>query len=428
MGTDQNVLKKKFFDSVKRGTGEAWIILKSNPTLKISTPLIKASLTNFAYDPQCEGSRAQYLYRLIKISNQKEKILHAIIKNLPLKKDDYYGLDQICDLLVMFFNDGYTEARTALSQLVTRSYKKGYEPCGFNQIIELEGMAGLLTVAEIAGKNIYKEKGAWEDSWRVDNFQKKHKKIPVYTELEKAAEKNKFIRAYYMSILENKWRSAKRRRTIKFSYKLVEEKINTNKFRVISEERANDLSRNEVKKLAENFLTEKDAHRKELYLRFFAKRKFPFAYDSLLKIVRSNNPKDTRLVEFAVYALSYFKGRDIRKLALAKLSGKKNPGYYLNLLVNNYKPEDYKLLAAIANRSNDYHYIHSIVSGLVHIYTSNHTRKCKKPLETIYNKMNCGIHRNELVQVLKDNNVLSETIRSELRYDSYKDLTRFLSK
>lgn len=57
-------IKSRFFDSLKRGTGEAYLILKENPTVDFSTYVIKGALRNFAYDGQSESSRAQYIFDL----------------------------------------------------------------------------------------------------------------------------------------------------------------------------------------------------------------------------------------------------------------------------------------------------------------------------------------------------------------------------
>ena len=58
-------IKRQFFNSLKRGTGEAYLIAKENPTIDFSNLIIKGALTNYAYDGQSENSRAQYIFDLI---------------------------------------------------------------------------------------------------------------------------------------------------------------------------------------------------------------------------------------------------------------------------------------------------------------------------------------------------------------------------
>ena len=333
----------------------------------------------------------------------------------------------MCDLAVLFFNAGYIQAKEALYNRFEKTSDDGYEFCGQDQLIEIEGISGVLKVAEVVGQRIL-EKNDWEESWHVDNFQKKNKNLSVYNELKKAGKKNKFIAAYYKSILDNKWTLPKRRKFTTFSYNLVKEKIETNKFRAISTNRANDLSTEEVTKLADELLMEKNQQKQELYLRFFAKRKFPFDYHSILKIASGKNPAKTRLVEFSVEALKFFAGKDIRQLGIDKLNSQKNPFAYLNLLVSNYKKGDNKLLNEIANRSDNKDFIHSVGFGFRDIYEANNTKECKEPLEILYSKMNCGLCRKSVVQLLLDNNVLSDKILQEIKFDSNEELQKLFKR
>lgn len=411
-------IKRQFFDSLKRGTGEAYILLKGNRNIDFSDLIIKGAIKNYSYDNQSEGSRADYIYRLIRNSKQKDKVVKSVLTKLVAKKNDYYGLDQMCDLAVKFYKVGHLEAKTALYDRFEKNSLEDYEFCGQDQLMEIDGINGILKVAEIVGKTLFENPDEYEESWRIDYFQKRHKSIDIYSELKKASTKNEYIKAYYDSILKNKWTLPRRRKIKKFTYELIKESIQNKRYGLLSSKRNNELTDEEVEKLAKEFLVEKDNVLKERYLRFFSSRKFPFDYKPIFKIASGKNPKKTRIVEYAVESLKYFSAKEIRQLALEKISTKKNPCDYLNLLVSNYKKGDCKLLTEIANRSDDYDYIHSIVYGFIDIYESNSTKECKEPLETIYNKMNCGLHRKDIVKILLDNKVLSDKIFAELEFDS----------
>ncbi len=423
MNPNPTDIRKQFLSSLKRGTGEAYLILKNYPAIDFSDLIVKGATTNFAFDPQCEGSHAAYIFRLTKKSSKKEQITKAVLQKLETKKKEGWNLDQLCDLAVLFYKDGNSDAKNILQHRFEKNDIEGYEFCGQDQLMELYGLAGVLRVAESVGKRIV-EQDDWEDSWRIDNFQKENKNVSVYKELERAGKDNKFIEAYYQSILKNKWDIPKRTRAKKISYNLIKEKIDANKFRFISVDKANDLSTEDVEKLAIEAFAETNKQRQEMYLRFFAKRKFPFDYKPLLKIAAGKNPSKTRLTKFAVDALSHFSGEDIRKLALKKLTDKRNPSDYLNLLVSNYENGDHKLLMDIIQRSDGYNYIHSIVFGIIEIYKKNDIKDCKEPLEMIYSKTNCGLCRKQIVKILHNNDVLYDSIVNELRFDSYDELRK----
>ncbi len=417
--SDTTDIKRQFFNSLRCGTGEAFLIFKDNPTIDFSDLIIKGAITNYSYDNQSEGSRANYIYRFIQKSKQKDKIVKAVLTRLQSEKIDYWGLHQMCDLAVKFYKAGYHEAKTALYTRFEKNSLDGYEFCGQKQLMTIDGLNGVLKVAETVGKTLLENPDDYEDTWIIDDFQKRNKSVDIYEELKNASAKNKYIKAYYNSILKNKWTLPRPRKIKRFTYELVKEKIDNRRLGFLSSDRNKELKDNEVEKLANEFLTEKDNQQKEMYLRFFGSRKFPFDYKPIFQIASGKNPKKTRIVEFAVEALRYFSAKEIRQLALDKLSTVKNPSDYLNLLVSNYKTGDHILLTEIANRSDNFDFIHSIVFGFINIYEANSTKECKMPLETIYYKMNCGLHREDIVKILLDNNVLSDKIFAELEFDSY---------
>jgi len=411
-------LLQQFLSSVKRGTGEAYLLQKANPSVDFSDFIIKGSTVNYAYDAQCEGSRAVYMYGLIKKAKQKARIIKAILNKLQIEKTDYYGIEQMCDLAVLFYKDGLVNAKQALYNRFEKNGLKGYEFCGQDQIIAVDGLQGLFKVADAVGKKILEEND-WEDSYRVDAFQKKNKKLTVYTALEQAGKSNKFIDAYYKSIIENKRALPKKRSPIDFSYEEIRKQIDKNELRAIFIHKANEFSPADTQRLASDFLIETAQNKQELYLRFFARRKFPFDYLPILKIASKTNPEKTRLVYNAVEALAFFSAGEIRQLVLDKLSALANNPYdYLPLFVNNYQSGDDKLLLNLMERSDDEDYVHAVGSGIIDIYKANSTPECKEPLELIYQTMNCSIHREDIVKLLVKNQVLSETVFPELQFDN----------
>ncbi|MPM31395.1 hypothetical protein SDC9_77950 [bioreactor metagenome] len=418
-------LKRKFLNSLKRGTGEAYIILRDNPAVDFSDLIIKGAITNYSYDNQSEGSRANYIYRLIQKSKQKQKIVTAVLNQLQLGIADYYGLEQMCDLAVKFHKAGFKEAKTAIYKCFITNASDRTGICAQRQLVSVDGFNGVLQIAETIGRMLCENPKDYEDSWVIDCFQKKNKSIDVYVELKKASASNKYIKAFYNSIRENKWKLPRYRKVEKITYEFVKEKIENKGYGYLSSPRNIELTEIEVQKLASEFLSEKNNQKKEKYLRFFSSRKFPFDYKPLFQIAKGKNPKKTRIVEFAVGSLKYFTAKEIRQLALEKLSSVKNPYRYLNLLVDNYKKGDYKLLTEIANRSNNYGFIHSIAQGFIDVYEANPTKECREPLETIYNKMNCGLHRIDILRILQNNNVLSDKIWAELQFDSYDEVRKF---
>jgi len=117
-------------------------------------------------------------------------------------------------------------------------------------------------------------------------------------------------------------------------------------------------------------------------------------------------------------------GNDIRKFAMEKLKNSNSPAIYTNLLISNSKQSDAKLLTSLATKCKSEDTIHDFVFSYIEIYKVNKTRECKAPLEAIYDKLTCGIHRNDIVKILLENKVLSKKIRQEIKYDSSEETRR----
>lgn len=422
-----DTIKKQLFNSLKIGTGEAYLILKHHPTIDFSELIIKAAIKNFTYHKQSYNHRVSYIYKLVKQCKQTDKIIKAVLLRLQSKKKDYWSLEQMCDLAVLFFKAGYPEAKIALYNRVKKNNLKGYESCGKSQLMAIDGLNGFLTVAECIGKNPIIN-NTWETNWVLEEFQKNNKHLSVYTELEQASKNNAYIRAYYQSIRHHTKTVINKPRSTRFTDTWIKNKIHSNTLLAVTPLMAKKLSIKAVENLAKELLIEQNKQKQWLYMRLFAKRPFPFDYQPILKIARAKHSRHSNAIRFCIDALHYFSGQDIRDFALMKLSAKKIPKSYiayLALLVNNYQVGDSQLLIKLINTSDHYDLIHSITLKVLAIYEVNSTKECQAPLEMLYKKTNCDECRHHIVKLLFKNYSLNDTIKQEIKFDSHQDLRKF---
>ena len=415
-------IKREFRHAIKCGLGSTYFIMRDNPGIDFSHDIIKASLSNLAIDPQCEGDRAVYLAKLIDISRKKEAIIARILTGLAAAQNDTWALDQLFELAAIFTLNENKNARHAIYKKFRDTKIKDSTWCGEEAILKVDGIKGLIFIAKTRGKELLKDAEDCEDSFRVNQFQKDNPQINVYATLEKAAVENKFVRQYLDTI--QKYTLPPRRKR-KYTYSKVKANIEKLAMFPVTPSGIKDLTIADIKKLADDFQRESNPRKQEKYLRVFAKVKFPYNYKVILNIAKSQDNGKNKLIEPACKALSLFKSDKIRQFALDKLQATANPSDYLPFLVSNYKKGDEVILTEIASRYTDYEYIHLLVGGYIAIYGQNKTKACKAPLEILYQKMNCGIHRADIVQILYDNNVLSPKILSELEYDSFDETRQF---
>lgn len=409
-------IKKRFFDSLKRGTGEAYLIAKENPTIDFSTYVIKGALRNYAYDGQSEPSRAQYILDLYSISDRKDKIRKAILKGLENEQEDTWSLTHLFDLAKLFAQQGDQEMRNAIYERFYNNSIEGSDWVGYSEILKLDGLKGLIYIAEKIGKYLEQNPDDVQVDWILKSFQEENPDLNVNETLENLAKENNYIHIYLENIKRTRASQEKhKQKPIKYK-DIVDEVLNSNPF--ISSRRKRNLTEEEINQVAKQLIDETDKSNIERLLGIFDFYKFPYDSQIILNFAKQRPTNKNRIVEYAINSLKHLKSKDIRTFAMAKIQRSKNPIEYLEILVSNYKSGDHKLLSHIATQTNNEYKIEWLAGIYSDIYRANKTKDCKEPLEILYNKMNCGIHRNRIVEILIDNEVLSDKIRAEIRFDS----------
>ncbi|WP_316806519.1 hypothetical protein [Pedobacter agri] len=422
---DTTNIKRQFLNSLKRGTGEAYLLLKSNPNIDFSNHIIKGVLNIYAYDGQCESDRAKYIFDIISISKQKDKIRKAVLQGLATEQNDTWNLTHLFAIAKLYAQQNDTEVKQAIYDRFLNNPIEGSDWVGAYEILELDGLNGLFYVAEKFGKHIEQNPDDWQDDWIIKRFQEENKKIKVSEQLKKKAKTNKFIHIYLDNIKRTKT-SQENHRTKPTKYKdIIDEVLNSKPF--ISFIRKRNLTDEEINQVAKRLIDETDKSNIERLLDVFDFYKFPYGSQIILNFAKQKRTSKNRIVENAIDALKHLKSKEIRNFALDKIQNTKNPIDYFEILVSNYKSGDIKLLSAIAKKTNDKHKIEQLAGIYSEIYKANKTKECTEPLEILYNKMNCAIHRKGIVEILIENKVLSDKIKREIKFDC--DLqTRKLTK
>lgn len=413
--TDTADIKRQFFNSLKRGTGEAYLLVKDNPKIDFSNYIIKGALNIYAYDGQSEGNRAKYIFDIISISKQKDKTRQAILHGLANEQQHTWNLTHLFALAKLFAKEDDIEVKQAMYDRFLNPSIEYSDWVGAYEILELDGLNGLIYVAEKFGKYIEQNPDDVQDDWIIKHFQDENKNLKVFEELKKKAKTNQFIRIYLENIKRTK-ASQKTHKTKPTKYKdILDEVLNSKPH--FSYFRKRNLTNDEVNLIAMRLIDETDKSNIERLLDIFDFYKFPFDSKLILDFAKKKATSKNRIVEFAIYALKHLKGKDIRNFALDKIQAAKNPIDYLEILVSNYQSGDFKILSEIANRTNNEDKIEQLAGIYSDIYKKNKTKECKEPLEILYNKMNCAIHRKGIVEILIENKVISDKIKQEIKFD-----------
>lgn len=417
-------IQKRFFHSLKCGTGEAYLIARYYPTIDFSAYIIKGALKNYSYDGQSESSRAQYIFDLYLLATKKEKIRKAILEGLTNENKDTWSLTHLFDIAKLFAQQGDQEMRQAIYNRFSSNTIEGSDWVGYSEILELDGLQGLIFIAEVLGKSIELNPDNWQDDLMIKHFQDENPDLEVMGILENLAKENKYIHIYLDNIKETIGHR-EHHKANPASYKdIIDEVLNSKPF--ISSSRKRELSDNEVRIIAEQLIRETDKSKIEKLLGVFSYHKFPFDSEIILNFANQKKNTRNKIVDKAIDALKHLRSMSIREFAMDKILNSKNPMDYLEILTSNYQPGNFNILSEIASKTNNEHKIENLARIFTEIFKANKTKECKTPLEVLYNKMNCGIHRNSIVEILIENDVLSDKIKNEIKYDSYLDTRKLL--
>lgn len=409
-------LKRMFRSSIRRGTGEAYLLINNYPAINFSNEIIKACVKNFAYDGQCESSRAAYLFDLILLSNQK-KIRSKVLNALVTEQKDTWSLTQLFDLAKLFAMRGDLEAKQAIYNRFYVNPINGSDWAGYAEIIDLDGLDGLLFIANKIGKSLENFPDDWQDNSIITYFQQKHPDIDALAALKEVAEGNPHILLYLKNI-----ETTENGRVInpRISFDNIVDEVLKSKRRFIRKE----VSDEELDLLAQRLLTEKNEKDIEKLLFIFTKFKFPLDIQLILDIAKRKSTKSKKIGDLGILALRLIASDEIRAFALAEANKTKYPASLLRILKSNYRDGDYKTLRRFAEAAVNEDDIESLAVSYVDIYETNKTVECKQPIEAIYGKLTCAIHRHDLVKILQASNVLSDQISEEIKFDCDEETRR----
>lgn len=404
-------------------------MMRDYPTINFSQEILKAAVHNYAYDPQCEGSREQYIVELINLAPQKALLIPRVLQKLVEQKENTWGLSQLFDIAKLLAKSGNVEARQALYQRFESGTLPEYAYDGEYALVDLDGIEGLKHVAEVRGALLLIDYEDHEDDCLINYAQRENPGIGVEEELKKAAQNNVYITRYLAAVDEDRQREKQTPPRPVLDFEFIRNTINQKTRRWIPASAVQKLARKEIKQLADDFLLETDRSRQEMYLRLFSHVKFPHGYERLLTLAQTVplHANTSQLLISLVNALELFKAPAIREFALTALITSNAPWIYTDLLINNYRRGDHTLLTRLVEQAKTELEIENLASSYCRIYRKNATKHCLEPLNKIYHHMNCGIHREDVVEILLRRGVLPNKIRDEIPFDSNTSVRELLN-
>lgn len=425
--------KAEFKRAMQCGLGRCYTELESTENIERYREIVLwGCLHNISFDVQFEGTRAPYLYELLRMFRDDEYFAEPLAKAfLKTKSDGGWHFNHYADLLRCFASDGNKTACAALCEKYDSLYNKllksrGGADFGFAKenfetlcinIIILGGGNKFFEIAVDIGRLLSKGESferydfEWFYSEAKDLFEKKALSETLKKKSMTSPETEKFYAVMEAS------EPVKERR--KFTTPTAEELIKNRAVKLGERIRfVHRASDEQKKKLAEAIICENDLSVKAEWLSVFEKTSFPLDCEPLVEYTESNCEK---LKETAFCALELCESEAVREFALRLLSKGERTDNALCMLITNYRKCDKTAilngLYGLAVTYSDESYWHGVALHIIRMFSEG-KKLPRELLNYIYENSLCSCCRESAVVYMGKRRWLTDEIINECRYDS----------
>jgi hypothetical protein len=270
-----------FKQAIRNGTGNAILLLKENPSADFDQYILEACTSNLAYDPQCEGSRSEYLFEILSLSREKGKIENEILNQLENPSKEHWDTILLFDLAARLAKNGNENAKQTIYTRYGINQKVKYDFVETEVLVTLDGLKGLEFAAQTQGKRIECDSTYWADDYLIEVCKEYYPESSPKEYLEEQSQNNRHIKTFLSKITEIESLRTKGetggKRSLSQLLQLIEE---GKRVPIIAGKWLKD---EEVLKVADLLLSEKNDKKIQSYLRLLCRTQYPLDISNLLQ-------------------------------------------------------------------------------------------------------------------------------------------------
>lgn len=415
--------RSQFKKLIQQGRGSACELLKKYPA-DFADIILLHSLKNCAYDPQAEGSRAEYLYRLIRLSlhqvNLEERIIKALRSCVKRKKRYDWNEEQLFNLAKQMALHVHPEAREAM-YMAFKANEFNHDNFGALEIIQLDGMDGLRFIASVIGGWLTHDPERWESDWLI-TYTSEQFQCDAEKELEKSSDPQ--VKVYLDAVL-------KHRQNLQEKASVTDTEITYPQIRSLIEEFdrkkhwgfirywAKKLPSALLEQLAADLLVENDERKLIGYSGFFQAREMPaIMIDRCIELAHSEHEDLALAVLGALKNVTLETLNGLAKESFGTLALQHSA---LGLLIQNYRVGDADFILALLNREMDEDAFHSLGHEVLKVYENNKMDECQRPLLKVYEETLCSTCRSKCIKLLIETKTIPQWVLKEASDDSLEE-------
>ncbi len=405
----------EFNQWLQKGLGRAVLHLRTHDPAPYREAVLYACTHDLTYDAQCEGDREIYLVALINCVADQDFFRNGFLEALrrPPKDPEKFDLGQTIELARSFAEKGDDEMKQAMYRaLADAGFEQ--EPIYYEDLIKLDGLPALVIAAEHVPSDMPEDK-LWQINSLVTALRDRDGLETANDAIRRAELESPRVAQMLERSRLYESRFEPRENQKRLDYEGLKEMIARKPGAMVYAGWGRTATAEELDAAASDLIVEKDESRLLAYLRIFWIQRFPGPSGPVLKLVDSAN---VRLARAAVKVLSQLTTPAIRELGLRLLGSPGRQGDGVELLVNNYKPEDFQLMETLLGGPMQVDDLHSFEIGVRHLASAHHSREAERSLLLLYENGPCSLCRCGVVEELIALDCLPEWMREECRHDS----------
>lgn len=423
------------------GLGRAVIYLQNHDATPYRDAILNACLHNTAYDRQVEGTRAEYMLDVVRLTGETEYYREHVLNALSTHEYEDWDVQQQIMFATILAGEGDERARQAVYDTVVRHMND--ELLG-SVLINLDGMEGLAFILERLAETQSKPSfsgfdteyliGVLEDREGIKQAQRKLKQYSASNPHVAS-----LVQAGFDARERRKQARRKRPHPAKYSYqdvKLWMENPDTLKSPPISwVVWGKYASEEDLVQAARDLLQVADNETQRIlaYVQIFRHRCFPLAPDRLIEWAKLIGGKpilqpdgsfdpEARISYLVLSSLSLYAHAEVRALALWMIEQSKQAGRAVGLLAANYQQGDWQLIKSLTRQNLNNENYHSLGFSVEGVFKQHPSTDAISALLDVYEYGPCSNCRRRFVECLDSLDAVPAWMLDECKYDANHDL------
>jgi hypothetical protein len=411
-------------DALKKGLGRAmqWAL---SGKLE-DEPLLEACLRDQRYDRQCEGSRGDWLWRLIGAAGAVERfrvpILHALYD-----LSDERSANQLCELSAHYAESGDGSFRMRLYEIVEKKPFADNLWLGEAEILRLDGESAFLVATRVRGESLPGREWESGDGWLVDRAIEKIGEARVIELLDQTQDRG-------IVAFRSEWRVRKRNEENPGPSETYRDELQSISVGEILSAAESDDARIDYFRFRPwgRYATEDDLEAIIQYvrsaqspvviarlLRVFWNRAAPSFAPQFIELARL---ADDDVQRWATLALKQIELPLVRDYALAELgAGGRRARFAVGILARNFQPGDEKRVLESIELPDDDWDRHSLLMDVIKLLEADPEADPSALGLIVYACTPCENCRRDAAHILYDSSLAPRWLIDECRFDSSRE-------